>query len=774
VTLAGPAATAAGFALVAALLGPVRASGAPLDAVAAEAAALEARLDQVEKTYTRPDETATARARRQYAEGEIQFLLGDWLYAAVLMYGALDEPGFRASPDGPRALLYLGDALRSRGAFGAARAAYDELLGRGVPALEAPALVGALACRLKLRQLDGVQPLLEAARARLGSGSPPELAYLVGKATYFRPDLRPAERLEQGLADFGAVTRPHHLAAAYFQGVLRVDAGQLDAAAERFEACVKLEGTEPAQVEVRELCAMAAARVYAEQRKFAESLDRYQLVPYASPRFNESLHEVAWGYIRAGRFDLALRTATIIVDLAPESPLAPEATILTGHLELRLNQFTLAGEAFKKVIDTYAPIRDQLDAILASQEDPVGYLNDLIARQGTAFDVASVLPPMAVKWATAQQAVAGALDLVASVDTARQDLADSRHVLGRIEGLLVRSGGLDTVPLARDGWINADAMLNGTTWLRGLLADQAAERVAARLAPAAAAELQRLREARQALQPRLEALPRTTGAVEARARRMRGRVDQADKAVFLLGRQADAAGSAVAGAEAWLARNRGDSHGDPAFTAELGAELASHRAVVSGYQGELRSLRQEIAEARDTVGGTAQAAGDAELRAEYLALLAQERALLAPQEAAASPAEAEAQVRAGALAARLDRADADAERLKAEFAAAGGRGAVAVARRIAAERAELELQEAQLAAVAEDAKDIIGRIAVRSFGLVRAQFDRLVLKAEVGQLDVAWSRKRERVETMQRLTQQKDASLQAFERDLRRLLREIE
>ncbi len=774
--LAGRGRTAAALALAlnATLLLPGSAAGAPLEGLEREAVEVESRLVLVERSYARPDESAPLRARRQFSEGETQFLLGDWLHASVLLYGALDEPEFSASPDAPRALLYLADALRQQGSCGAALLPYQELLQLGADTTLAPALIGALDCRIRLKRLEGVQSLLDTARPLLKDGQPAELAYLAGKASYFRPDLRPVVRVEQAMAAFGAVAPPYHLAAAYFQGALQVEAGDLAAAADRFEACLKLEGNDARQVEIRELCAMGAARVDAGLGKFAESLDRYQLLPYTSPRFNEALYELSWGFVRAGNHEQALRTAAMIVDLAPESHLAPEATILTGHLNLRLGHYAAASESFNKVINNYAPVRDEIDAVLTLHEDPVRYFNELIGRQGKAFDVSSVLPPVAVKWASAQREVGSALDLVLSLDGSRQDLADSLHVIGRIEDLLNRGGGLDAMPLARDGWIAADAVENGSARVRGELADRAAERLAPLLAPDQRAELERVRAARRALQPRLESLPRTQAEVEARGKRMRARVDQAEKVAFQLGMQADSAGAAVAATEAWLVQHRGEIQSDLSGRGEMGAELRKHRAFVTEYNQTLRALRQEIAAARDAVGGTAQAAGDAGLRREVLALMEQERAVLLPARAALAPGDAQELQRGDAIFERLDRADASAERLKEQFAGVAQRNAVVVGSWIAAERAGLLRQQEQLAAINGEARDIIGRIAFRSFSAVRAQFYRLVLKADVGIVDVAWSRKRERVEKIQRLSQQKASEVEAMDRDFKLVLREVE
>jgi chromosome segregation ATPase len=280
--------------------------------------------------------------------------------------------------------------------------------------------------------------------------------------------------------------------------------------------------------------------------------------------------------------------------------------------------------------------------------------------------------------------------------------------------------------------------------------------------------------ARRALEPRLQTLPRTLDEVEARRRRMRDRVDQAERAAFQLGLQADAAGAAVAATEAWVSRHRAEILSDPSGRDQLGAELRQQRASVTSYDEAIRGLRQEIAATRDAVGGTAQAAGDAGLRLEYQALLEQERRLLRPARAALPPGQAQELARGDALLERLDQADAEAERLKARFAGAARQGAVAVTRRLAAERDGLQREQEQLAAVQLEARDVVGRIAFRSFSAVRAQFYRLVLKADVGIVDVAWSRKRERVERIQQLSQQKASALEALDRDFKVLAREVE
>lgn len=764
----------AAIALAATLVAPWPAAAGRLDDAEREAASVEERLLFVERTYGRPDESLAARAQRKFSEGETQFLLGDWLHAAVLLYDAVEQPEFRASADYPQALAYLGDALRNQGACGSALLQYQALMALGPTPARGAAIAGSLDCRVRQRRFEGVDALVAEARTAFPHGPPPEVAYLAAKALYLRPDLRPAERLERASEAFAAVAPPFHLAAAYFQGALQVEAGDLTKAAEKFERCITLDGKERGQVEIRELCMLALGRVYAEQERWAESLDRYMLVPRESPRFNEALHEVAWGFVRAKAYEQALRTASMIVDLAPESQLAPEATILTGHLNLRLGHYADASESFNKVINAYAPVRDEIDAILTMHEDPVRYFNELIGRQGKAFDVASVLPAMAVKWATAQRDVGGAMDLVAALEGGRRDVEDANAVAVRVEALLSRAGGLDAAPLLKTGWASAEAIETAVARLEGEVATLAVQASRDALPPQARAELDEVHAARLALQRRLDELPATPGEVEARQERMARRLDQVERAVFQLGYQADASAAAIGGTEAWLEQHRAQIASDETGRTEFSDELRKQRAVVLGYQGELRALGRDVAEARDAARGVEGLGGEAALRKAYRELAAQERNLVA----AARPslgAGAQADLARGeALLDRLGRVGQRALEVKAQFAGAARTRAEALLARVAAQRSALADQQAGLDGMAADSRDVIGRIAFRSFSAVRAQFYKLVLKADVGIIDVAWSRKRERLDKIQQLSQQKVGELDTLDRDFKLVLREVE
>jgi hypothetical protein len=115
-----------------------------------------------------------------------------------------------------------------------------------------------------------------------------------------------------------------------------------------------------------------------------------------------------------------------------------------------------------------------------------------------------------------------------------------------------------------------------------------------------------------------------------------------------------------------------------------------------------------------------------------------------------------------------------AKALEGRVAAEAARRSEALRARVEAERQDLTAQAAALEGLQQSSRDLLGQIAVRSIGDVRAQFYRLVLKADVGIVDVAWSRKRVRLDKIQTLAVQKDGEVEQLDREYRSLLREVE
>jgi hypothetical protein len=596
--------------------------------------------------------------------------------------------------------------------------------------------------------------------------------YLLAKAAYQRTDLPAAERIARATAAFDQVGKPFQLQAWYFQGVLRIQEEAYHHALQWFERCAKADAQSDRDVELRDLCRLALGRVHTQMGDSTAAIGWYASVPWTSPRFAEATYEIALAHIRGKRYDEALRMTSFIPELEPDSPLAPEATVVRGHLLLRLGRYAEATETYNVVINNYAPVRDEIDAILSMGEDPLRYYDELIGRRGGAFEVAPILPPVAVRWATTSHEVATAVGFVRAVDSARADVAEAREVAVRLEELLQRGGGIDAFASLQRTYAEAQAVENAAAKAEGAYVEAAAAAAEAALPPERRGELTRARQARAAVEPRFDALPRTPVATEARLQRLHARVDRVGEAVHRLDLARSGLLAAIDGIDEWLDKNRAEIQGDSEARQEIEDELRRQRAVAEDYDAEIAAARQAVAQVRDAAGGVEQLLAESRIRADYLEAVEVQRG--AAQAARGALADRQVLERMERGRTRLAEVRTRARALKLGVAAEATRRADAVRARIAAERVALAGEEGALDGVLQGARDVLGQIAARSIADVRGMFYRIVLKADVGIVDVAWSRKRARLEKIQALAVQKDEEVQQLDREFRSLAREVE
>jgi hypothetical protein len=759
----GPARVAIAAALAAGALGARAAQGpsAPdaLSQVASELARLEERLGAAERDAAAP-EPASARAERALAAGAARFTAGDLDGAAALLAGALELPEVAASPRRAEALFELGEALFRNGDLaGALRVLEAQLASPGSPH-EREASLRALEALAALGRWREASAAAERARVAHAGAPPPLALYLAAKAAYHRDDLPLAERL----ASLRAVPAPFELAAAYLEGALRASQRALPEAAAAFERCLAGAPADARAKDVREMCALALGRVRVEAGDHARAIDAYALVSPGSPRFEEALQESAWADVKARRYERALRAAGVVADVSEGALLAPEATLLRGHLELRLERHGDAVATYGRVMEAWSPVREEVDALLALSSSPPqgegGVSTRALAEVAPAGGAPGRLPSAVVRWAAERPEVARALAAVSALERAQAGAAEARATADRLEAMLSERWGLAASPRLDAAYARAESVETAAALAEASLAAEAA-----RLAPAAltASEAyRRARAEREAAAAAAAKLPRTPEDVAARAKGRRARLAALDRVAFDLASAARASAAQAAAAQAWLAR-----HGaaDPAARAEVAAELAVHRDVLAGYGRELGALRAEAARAADAVGQGGGSAADDRAREALRAALGREWELLAPARGALAPAgsardRAEAiealRARAAELQLRADRAR------RLAIAHAREEAAPALAR-LAAERQALDAEAPRLAAARAEADELAGRAAFAALASVRGALSRLVLKAEAGVADVAWTRKRERVEAIQALSAEKAKDLAALD-----------
>lgn len=731
---------------------------------------LDGRVLIIERLYARESaESAIAASERRFNEAEIQFLLGEHGNAAVLLYDLVEDRKLPAAKLAD-SYYYLAESLYQQRNFLGARRYFKEILERREGRYVRPALTRYLEISAKVGDYGGMERYFQLADQAAAGGDRPELAYVYAKWSFRRSDVAKQERLAKAEELFKPqVDGPYGAQARYFLGVIAVERGELDEASARFTDVIARAGGPRGDPALGELATMSLGRVLYEQGKFDDAVERYARIPRESPNFNDALYEIAWTYVKKGSLPEALRATDLLLLVSEETTLSPDAKILHGTLLLKLQKYDEAKSSFEGVINTYAPVRDEIDALLTTHADPVAYFNELLAQQGKSLDVTQILPPVAVKWATTESEVGNAVRVVRDIDESRTGIAESRTIATRLLENLGKGTGLEASPALAEGMAKADAADAEALSAEQQLVAAEALLVADRMPAGARAELEQVRKERQSIDARFATLPKSPEAVDARKVRMMERLEETDQTVYRLGYQVDSLAAQIRALQKWLADTREtrtvDEGGERAFLEELQASLAETEKIRDQYAALRKTMSDELARVGSGGGGQ----GEADLRARYGSLLQRERELTAQARAGTS----------SPLLTRLDRARTQLDEARGRVSASKQKirvladaRAAEIRAAVVAEAGLLDRYDGETTTVTASAQDLVGRIAFESFRRVRKTFYTVVLKADVGLIDVAWTRKRDKSDQIQKLAQEKDRDLKSLDDEFKDVLTE--
>ncbi len=742
--------------------------------VASQLRNAEDTLRLVETQYTERDEpTADELTAKRFSDAEIQYLLSDWRSASVLFYDLVADPQFKGSERYPDALAYLSEALFQQGNLISARLYLRELLALRTKHYR-DALTRYLEIAGRLNEFTGIDDYIQQARGLSGGELPPDLAYVYGKWLFKRTDLPAHERLTRARGVFEALARqpgPLRSQSAYFLGVALVQERRYEDAVAHFHNVVAQAGSDAREAQVKELANLSLGRVLYELGRYDEAMDRYQEIDRDSPHFVDALYEIAWTQVRRGEFEKAKNATDILLLVAPESTIAPEAKILQGHLLLKLKRYDLATEAYGEVINSYAPVRDEVTALLALHQDPVAYFDNLLARNERNLDVAQLLPAVALKWATTQKEVADAVRIVDDLEAGRRGVVEGRDIAQRILAALDERA-LETFPELQEGYTRADAVQSQLTRAEESLVRIESHLLRDLLSPEDLRELEGLRGEKAALEKRFAALPKTPAEVAQRKRRLQERVDGADKEAFRLGYEVQSLYAATTGIERWVAATREKRKNTPAEEKEFIAQLQTELTQLAALERELEEVRKGLKDQRGLVD--AAVGGEGEIRRQYESLLERERGILARAEQKVGPQGTAVLVRTASLREQMKPLRERVQKAKGHIQSQVSRRGDAIREKVLTEQRLLEAYAGEVAKVSGDTRQLVGSIAFASFQRVRQQFYDLVLKADVGVVDVAFTRKQDKTQEIQRLSQQKDRELRALDEEFREVLTEVD
>ena len=742
-------------AVVAALLAPSAVHAQDLGEVGSQLSVLEGQTAQIGQLAASASNGASRQGpdyQERFADAELLYRLRDYARSAVLFTDIVEN--YANTPAFPQGLYLLGDALFQAGDRYGARTRFRQVLDHAGEPVFRPFVQRALGRLIEIEIALGANDDESSRRVEeyfrsLGQIPPSEIeaqtTYTRGKFLFLRgtPDLDGARQAFEAIP----AAAPLYPQARYFLGAILTVRQQYPEAIEAFQRVSQLEADGPDQQRVIDLSILAVGRLQVERESFDAAIESYQRIGRNSAYFDRALFEQAWAYIKLGDAIRAERALEILAISAPDSPLIPEGKLLWGNLLLRTGRFQRAQQVFQEVRDQFGPVYQQITQA-TDRANPELYFRELIRSNLQLFDASSFLPAQALAWVRQEGGLDHSMRVISDLNTCRTYVREATDLIDRLNAALhapSRSHVFQDLGRARQRvW----QVLNRSAQLR--------ESVALALdrnADAGNVDLQGVISQRRALAAQIGRMPVDDDGLRRRDRQADNELQTLSQTLQRNQQRVDGLEAMVVAIERYLA--------DPAHQSvqldrtTLQAELGQQRASLQQYRDRVTNIRRMIGAARSQIGpGDPRYAHDVEMRAQLRDLVAREVAAL--RAAGRLPAEAEG------LIARIDRLDQGIEEADGRINTLVDQRIVLITNQVHEEETRVAGYRERLGALEREAEDVVGNLIQQQFRQVRLQFYQIVMRADLGLVDVAWEEREEHNNRARLLAEEQNREISAL------------
>ena len=759
-----------GFTLVVSLVASIAPDVAAQDLTAANREVADLESD-AQRLMARPvrshDRKSDTFVEERLTDGELYLRLEDYLRAAILLMDIVEHyPTHRAYPE---ALFLLGESLFFAGDYLGARKRYAAVIDRSSEPAFFPHLQPALSRLIEIaihtrdfREVDGYFARLEALPSASLSVT---TAYFRAKYLYNRAvpiddvlnasanaEIRGVDqqRLEQARKGFIAIPggTEFSLRSKYFVGTVHTLRGEYLDAIAAFHGVLGHEPANEQEGQVVELTYLALGRLYYETEQLEQALEAYRAVQQTSSHFDEALYELAWTYIRMGDAIQAERALELLSVAAPDSPLNADGKVLRGDLLARTGRYEEADVVFDEVRATFGPIRDELARKRSEHPDLHAYFRKVVRENLDHFDMDDFLPESARRWIDLEGDYERALEVLADLSEANQLVRETDELAQRITAALSAPNRVSVFSDLRRQRERTTGLRNRAARVRGTLINSESQAQSNRQG-----EIARVRARRQELQAEVMKMPTDTEDFIDR---------DLDKLEEYRAAERDLQGLRVEilGLEARIVASRsGLVLVDPEKVDRnaLRAQLAQHETEVKEHEEQLTWIRRrlEVGRLHVGVGDKRYQADDAE-RSKFINLVDRERELAGT----GGPAFNAAFGRVAAVERQLDEREA-------QVAAVVKRRVSEMLSVVDEETANLTRYRRALGSLEGETEDVVGAITYLNFNRVHDRFYDLVLRADVGKIDVSWAKREDHRLRIDALTRKRARELQALDDEFR-------
>src|SRR5882724_7097240 len=704
-------------------------------------------------------------ADRRVIDAQVLFSLKNYEEAATILLDVVDKyPGTRAYDD---AIALIGESLYQAQDFYSARPYLEKAVAKktGTKA-ETHALQRLIEISLRTGDYEHIDEYLARLQNVSLANVEPSVPYVRAKYYYFNGKLDEAMNALNVIAP----SNPYYLQARYFQATIQVKRGDLAGASITFDSIIKQQALDESGKDIQDLSRMAIARILYERSQFDKAIEAYASVPRQSKYFADALQEQAWTFIKAKEWQKAYRALDLLLLANPDTPDALHLRLLMGNLNLRMSNFFLASDAFGKVRDEFEPVHRQLQQIIVKSSADPTYFDSLVGKNLDRFDIAAFVPPAAARWVRAEPDVTKMTVLANSMGEMQRDLTDSQKLVERIDKAMKGSGRAGIFPDLARARTKSVEMLNSAVDIRQKLAGKLRAIIDPTLSAEERKQLDVIAFQRDGLQRQLTNAPTTDAGVKTHEAAMKAGYGDLDRQASEANVEIQSLDAQLVAVESYYRSSRTEQKIRPE---DIQGPIHDLRAAIDELHATHDQIREAIVDA-SREATAAGAAGDAEREtARRLDELLRQEAQV--EDAAKMRLSSNDRVQAdrlGGLMARCDSIQGKLNEVDKKVDAQVDVRLVTVRKYLDAEKDELANVGGKLGTIVDASKGLGGGLAQAMFAKVADKFYDLVVRSDVGIIDVAWGLKDQKTGTVNKLTNQKNLEMKALDEDFRKVLEE--
>jgi tetratricopeptide (TPR) repeat protein len=702
-------------------------------------------------------------ADRRVVDAQVLFSLKNYEEAATILLDVVEKyPNSRAYDD---AVYLLGESLFQARDYYPSRQYFTLAIKKRTNSkAEQQALQRLVEIALRTGDYEQIDEYLQ----RLQDVPPqlldPGVPYVRAKYLYTRGKFSEAATGFQSIPP----SNVHYFQARYFLATVTIKTGDLAGASVIFDSILKLQPPDDSAKEIQDLARLALGRILYERSQFDRAIEAYSTIGKQSKYFVDALYEESWTYIKAQDWKRAYQALDILLLTNPENKDGPELRLLMGNLNLRMENFFLASDAFSKARDEFEPIHRQLQTeIVRAQQDPA-YFDNLVGKNLDKFDIGTFIPASATKWVQADPDVARMLTLASDVGEIERALKDSEQIVTKLERAMQTSGKAGIFPDLAVARTKSVEVMNQLVETRQKFVGQIRKQLESSLTPEEKRDLDRVAVDRDGLERQIKNLPLTREALKAREKEAKEQFSQLDGKGSELNVEIQSLEAQLVAVEQYYRNSRAQQKIRPE---DIQGPIKDLRAAIDELHTAHDKLRDEISEATREAS-TAGAAGEEERQmAGRLAQLLKQEQEIQGRAKYRLPGDRQLQVdRYNGVLARVDVVDAQLRDLDQRIDAQADVRLAKVKGYLATEKEELRQAGTKLGTVVGESQSLGGGLAQAMFTKVADRFYDLVVRSDVGIIDVAWGLKDQKTQAVTKLTTQKNLEVKALDEDFKKLL----